>query len=264
MTGSLPPHPILREHYATQDDRAAFVRSLFDRTAQQYDWANSVFSFGAGSSYRRRALAAAGLRPGMRLLDVAAGTGLVAEAARCIQGSGADIIGLDVSAGMLRIARQRLDISLIQASAEALPLADTCIDFITMGYALRHVSDLAVAFREFRRVLRPGGRLLMLEIGRPRGRLGLAGAKFYLKYVLPAISRLVSPKTSLATLMKYYWDTIETCVAPATILQQLAESGLADANCATEMGLFYVYQAQRPTSLKGASDGSCCCSHGPA
>jgi demethylmenaquinone methyltransferase/2-methoxy-6-polyprenyl-1,4-benzoquinol methylase len=246
VTESLSPHPVLREHYATQQDRAPFVRALFDRTAPQYDWANSVFFFGTGAWYRRRALAAAGLQPGMRLLDVAVGTGWVADAARRIQGTGTDIIGLDVSAGMLRTARQRLDIALIQASAEALPLADGCIDFITMGYALRHVSDLAVAFSEFRRVLRPGGRLLMLEIGRPRGMLGRAGAKFYFKRILPAASRLLSPRTSLATLMDYYWDTIETCVAPAVILRQLADSGLADPGCRTDLGLFHAYQARRP------------------
>lgn len=249
MNESLPPHPILREHYATQRERAAFVRSLFDRTAPQYDRANLVFFLGTGAWYRQRALTAAGLRPGMRLLDVAVGTGWTADAARRIQGTDASIIGVDVSAGMLGIARRRLGIALIQASAEALPLTDMCVDFITMGYALRHVSDLAVAFQEFHRVLRPGGRVLVLEIGRPHGRLRLAGLKFYFKRVLPAISRLVSPGTSLAALMKYYWDTIETCVAPATILHQLAESGFAEPTCATELGVFHAYQAHRPAQL---------------
>ena len=246
MNQSLPPHPILREHYTTQQERAAFVRSLFDRTAPQYDRANSVFFFGTGARYRERRLAAAGLQPGMRLLDVAVGTGATADAARRIQGTDADIIGVDVSAGMLGIARRRLGMALIQASAEALPLTDMCVDFITMGYALRHVSDLAVAFREFHRVLRPGGCLLVLEIGRPRGRLGLAGLKFYFKRVLPAVSHLLSPGTSLAALMKYYWDTIETCVAPGAILHQLADSGFAEPTCATDLGVFHAYQAYRP------------------
>ena len=246
MNESLPPHPILREHYATQQERAAFVRSLFDRTAPQYDRANSVFFLGTGARYRERRLAAAGLQPGMRLLDVAVGTGWTADAARRIQGTDASIIGVDVSAGMLGIARRRLGIVLVQASAEALPLTDMCVDFVTMGYALRHVSDLAAAFREFRRVLRPGGRLLVLEIGRPRGRLGFAGLKFYFNRVLPGLSRLVSPGTSLAALMKYYWETIETCVAPATILHQLANSGFAEPTCATELGMFHAYQARRP------------------
>lgn len=246
MTRPLPPHPVLSEHYATQRDRAAFVRSLFDRTAPQYDWANSVFFLGTGAWYRQRALAAAGLQPGMRVLDVAVGTGWTADAARRIQGTDAGIIGVDTSAGMLDVASRRLGIMLIQASAEALPLADMCVDFVAMGYALRHVSDLAVAFREFHRVLRPGGRLLALEIGRPRGRLALACLKFYFKRALPAVSCLASPGTSLATLMQYYWATIESCVAPATILQQLAESGFAEPTCTTEVGVFQAYRAQRP------------------
>lgn len=246
MTPSSPPHPVLPAHFATEQERATFVRSLFDRAAPHYDWANSVFFLGTGAWYRQRALAAAGLRPGMGLLDVAVGTGWTADAARRILGTDAAIIGVDISAGMLGIARRRLGIALIQASAEALPLADMCVDFVTMGYALRHVSDLAVAFREFHRVLRPGGRLLLLEISRPRGRLSLAGLKFYFKRVLPAVSRLVSPGTSLPVLMKYYWDTIESCVAPATILHQLAQNGFASPSCATELGVFRAYRAQRP------------------
>ena len=249
MTKPLPPHPVLRAHYATQQDRPAFVRSLFDRTALQYDWANAVFFLGTGAWYRRHALAAAGLRPGMRLLDVAVGTGWVAEAAQHILGTGTGIVGIDVSVGMLRAARRRLQCPLVAALAEALPLPDACFDFVTMGYALRHVGDLAVAFREFHRVLRPGGHLLMLEIGRPRGALQFACARFYLKRLLPTACRLLSPRTSLAALMEYYWDTIESCVAPAEVLAELAECGFTAPSCKTELGLFQAYRARRPAQL---------------
>jgi demethylmenaquinone methyltransferase / 2-methoxy-6-polyprenyl-1,4-benzoquinol methylase len=245
VTRHLPPHPVLRNHYATPQDRAAFVQSLFDETSSQYDWANAVFFFGTGARYRRRALIAAGLKPGMRVLDVAVGTGTVAEAAQHILGNGAVIVGLDISSGMLQTARRRLNISLIQASAESLPLADTCIDFIVMGYALRHVSDLGVVFREFHRVLRPGGRLLMLEIGRPPNALYFAAAKFYFKHLLPTLSRVISPRTKLATLMDYYWDTIESCVPSSTIITQMAETGFAEPICTTELGLFQAYRALR-------------------
>lgn len=245
MTRLLPPHPVLRKHYSAQEDRPAYVQLLFDATAAQYDWANSVFFFGTGGWYRRHALVAAGLQPGMRLLDVAVGTGRVAEAAQGILGTSAGIIGLDISSGMLREARLRLNISLIQGSAEALPLADACTDFIVMGYALRHLSDLGIAFREFHRVLRPGGRLLMLEIGRPKSALYFACVKFYFKRLLPALCRLTSPHTRMATLMDYYWDTIEYCVPPAAIIAQLAECGFAEPTCTTELGLFQAYCAVR-------------------
>lgn len=249
MTGHLPPHPVLSNHYATPQDRAAFVQSLFDATSAQYDWANAVFFFGTGARYRHRALIAAGLKPGMRMLDVAVGTGWVAKAAQHILNTDDAIVGLDISRGMLQQARQCLDISLIQASADALPLADTCIDFIVMGYALRHVSDLAVVFREFHRVLRPGGRVLMLEIGRPPNAFCFAAAKFYFKHLLPTLSRVISPRTKLAALMDYYWDTIECCVPSSTILAQLAETGFAEPVCTTELGLFQAYRALRQLQL---------------
>jgi demethylmenaquinone methyltransferase / 2-methoxy-6-polyprenyl-1,4-benzoquinol methylase len=91
--------------------------------------------------------------------DVATGTGLLAQEAVSITESRRNIIGVDLSEGMLAIARDKLGISLIEGTAEALPLADEIADFVTMAYALRHVSDLAAAFREFHRVLRRGGTL---------------------------------------------------------------------------------------------------------
>jgi len=239
------PHPTLTEYYPTPAERDGFVQALFDQAAGSYDRINAAFSLGSGAWYRRRALVRAGLRPGQRMLDVAIGTGLVAREGLRILGRREAVTGLDLSEGMLAEARRGLAIPLIRARAEALPLADASFDFLSMGYALRHVPDLGAAFAEYRRVLRPGGRLLLLEIGRPDSPLAYRAARFYLGRVVPALSRLSGgPRAGL--MMRYYWDTIDACVPPATILAALAGAGFAAPRCETQLGLFRAYTASRP------------------
>jgi demethylmenaquinone methyltransferase/2-methoxy-6-polyprenyl-1,4-benzoquinol methylase len=238
------PHAPLLDYYRAPQGRAGFVRDLFDRTAPSYDRINRVLSFGSGGWYRRRALRRAGLKPGDRMLDVAIGTGLVAREAVAILGQSGTVIGLDLSLGMLTEARRALAIPLIQSRAEALPIADASLDFVSMGYALRHVVDLRLLFAEFRRVLRPGGRVLVMEIARPESRLGYAMVKAYVGGVVPAASRLLGEDSR--TLMRYYWDTIDACVPPAEILRHLGEAGLTDIACETELGAFRAYRGRRP------------------
>ena len=240
------PHPTLPAYYPEAAQRAGFVRRLFDDTAPHYDRINRVFSLGTGAWYRRRALQQAGLEPGMRVLDVATGTGLVAREAARIAGPTGGVVGLDPSAGMLAEARRGLDIPLLQARAESLPLAPGSVDFVSMGYALRHVADLAGTFGEFLRVLRPGGRVLLLEIGRPDGAWAHAAARAYLGQVVPALCRLTAPRGRSGTLMRYYWDTIEACVPAETILSHLREAGFGAVGCDTSLGIFRAYRARRP------------------
>ncbi len=107
---SIEPHPVLPAYYQKTEQRPAFVRDLFNKTAPQYDRINKLFLFNSGAWYRGKALRRAGLRPGMRVLDLATGTGLVAREAVAITGSKADVIGLDMSEGMLAEAQRSLDI----------------------------------------------------------------------------------------------------------------------------------------------------------
>ena len=163
------PHSPLQAYYASEADRREWVRKLFDRTAGDYERMERLMALGSGSWYRRRALQRGGLRPGMSVVDVGVGTGLVAREAARIVGDGQLVIGVDPSSGMIANAKVPPGVRLMAGSAESVPVPPGSTDFLSMGYALRHISDLEAAFQEFSRVLRPGGRVCLLEITSPRG-----------------------------------------------------------------------------------------------
>ena len=236
------PHPVLRTYYEA-GGREAFVSDLFDGAARHYDRVCGLMSLGSGAWYRRRALERAGLRPGMRVLDVATGTGLVARAAARILGNPRAVVGVDPSVGMLREAKKTLANPVVQGRIEELPFGSGRFDVISIGYALRHAADLDVAFRECQRVLKPGGRLLVLEISRAPAPGRRALLRFYLRTVLPLLMRLGTPDRHAQLLTRYYWDTIETCVPPETVVEILRQSGFVDVNRTVFGGILTEYTA---------------------
>jgi demethylmenaquinone methyltransferase/2-methoxy-6-polyprenyl-1,4-benzoquinol methylase len=240
------PHPVLKKYYESEEDRQPFVTALFDGAARHYDWVCRVGSLGSGRFYRRYVLRHYGLERGMMLLDVATGTGLVARAAERILRERGAVIGLDPSGGMLREARRTLSVPLVQGTVEKLPFDDDRFDFLSMGYALRHMADLRVALSECLRVLKPGGRLLVLEISRPRSALGQWFIRVYLETVLPLITRLSTGSAQAELLMRYYWDTIAECVPPETILSVLQASGFVEVRRRVRAGLFSEYVGAKP------------------
>ncbi len=236
------PHPILRAYYSDRDAKRAFVGRIFDATAGDYERVDRLLALGSGAWYRRQALLRAGLAPGMRMLDVAVGTGLVAREAVAILGDARGVVGVDPSAGMMAAAPPGGP-ALVQGRAERLPFADAGFDFLSLGYALRHLTDLAAVFREFRRVLKPGGRLLLLEITPPEGRLARAALKAYMRGVVPWLSRAVARHPETPQLYRYHWDTIEACVPPDSVVQTLAAAGFAGPDRVVRLGILSEFRA---------------------
>ena len=239
------PHPPLRRYYESENDRSQWVRGIFDRTAADYDRVERVLGLGTGSWYRRQALVRAGLKPGMTVLDIGTGTGLVAREAATLVGDPTLVTGVDPSPGMVEHARVPAGVRLLAGSAEAIPIPDRTADFLSMGYALRHISDLRPAFAEFFRVLRPGGRMCLLEITQPEGAFASAVLKAYLRGFVPAVAALVARHRDMPELMRYYWDTIAACVSPATITHALGAAGFVAVDRHVELGIFSEYRARK-------------------
>jgi demethylmenaquinone methyltransferase/2-methoxy-6-polyprenyl-1,4-benzoquinol methylase len=240
------PHAPLPSYYRSGDEQAreAFLRKTFDDTAVDYDRLEKILGFGTGPWYRHNALLRAGLKPGMSVVDVGMGTGLVSREILKITGEPHRLIGVDPSPGMMEQARFEQPVDCRLGRAEEIPVPTASADFLVMGYALRHIADFAVAAAEFRRVLRPGGRLLILEITRAESRWGNRLLKAYMRGAVPLIARLVSRSKATPMLWRYYWDTIEACVPPHEVMQTLQNAGLVDVDRHVELGIFSEYRAR--------------------
>ncbi len=242
----LPPHPVLRDYYNNEHERRDRLDQLFDASAPHYDQISQIMSFGSGHWYRRMILKRMPLGPGMRMLDVATGTGVMAHLASQIVGPTGQVVAVDASFGMLKQAQARGVRWLTRAKAERLPLPDNHFDMLNMAFALRHVSDLVTTFREYQRVLKPGGTLLVLDITRPDRKAAYHLFKLFLKRIIPTVTLWTSRNRDAKALMSYYWETVEHCVPKQTVLDAMRRVGLADISLNVELGVFSEYTARKP------------------
>ncbi len=233
----------LGRSFTAGQDRQGSVTALFDRTAVHYEWMCRVMSLGSGQLYRRQALARAGLRDGMKVLDVATGTGLIAREAGDLIGDLRQVVGLDGSHGMLMESQKGNPFALVQGLGETLPFRNDCFDFVSNGYGVRYILDLEYTFREYHRVLKPGGRLLLLEISRPCSRIGFHLARLYLGKLGPLITRIGTGNRDATLLMKHFWDAIANSVPPEVILAALNRSGFREATHRVLLGILGEYIA---------------------
>lgn len=172
-------------------DKAAIVEAMFDRIAPRYERLNRILTFGLDERWRTRTVAALGLGPGGRVLDLACGTG---DLCRHLGAAGMTAVGIDSSRGML--AHARTSAPLVRADALRLPVATGAVDGITCGFALRNLTDLPGFFDECARVLRPGGRLAVLEVAEPRHRVVRAGHALWFRRVVPFVGGMLSDRAA--------------------------------------------------------------------
>jgi demethylmenaquinone methyltransferase/2-methoxy-6-polyprenyl-1,4-benzoquinol methylase len=242
----VPPHSPLTGYYETDEQRRRYVDDLFNKTAQHYNTIEALFLNG-GLWYRRFSLRRAGLAPGMKVLDVAIGTAAVARGAARLVGPQGRVFGVDPNKGMLGQARRVFGGPLTRGVAEELPFASDRFDFVTMGIALRHVADLVATFREYLRVLRPGGKLWILEGHVPRGALGHRLTRFVWAKLIPGMTLLSTRSRDAKVLMDYYWDTVEKCVPPEAIVQAMRDAGFEDVRYEVVVpGAFCEYTGKKP------------------
>ena len=184
VTSPLPP----------PEEKRAFVRAMFDRIAPRYDRVNRVISLGLDQGWRKAALDAIALGVGDRVVDLACGTGDLAELAR---ERGAQVVGVDFAQEMLRGARARDGrMWLAAGDAARLPIRTGWASVVTCGFALRNFEDVDVVFAELARVLAPGGRLAILEMDQPRSRLLRFGHELHLKRIVPRLGAWLSDENA--------------------------------------------------------------------
>ncbi len=171
------------------EEKTARVRSMFDAIAPRYDLVNRLMTFGLDQGWRRATVAALALPPGSLVLDVACGTG---DLTRLAQRRHYRVIGADLSGGML--AANRSGAPLLQTDCSQLPFADDTFDGLVCGYALRNFTDLAGALAETARVLRPGGRVAILEVDAPRSTVLRTGYDIWFKKVVPRLGAALSDR----------------------------------------------------------------------
>ncbi|MFC7595659.1 demethylmenaquinone methyltransferase [Terrabacter sp. GCM10028922] len=172
------------------DKKPVDVASMFDTVAEKYDVTNDVLSLGQDRLWRRAVVKAVDAKPGERILDIAAGTGTSSEPWADQE---IDVVPADFSLGMLRVGRRRRpDMAFTAADAMSLPFADESFDVVTMSFGLRNVAEPETALREFLRVTKPGGRLLVCEFSQPVNKVFRTVYTNYLMRALPPVARRTS------------------------------------------------------------------------
>jgi demethylmenaquinone methyltransferase/2-methoxy-6-polyprenyl-1,4-benzoquinol methylase len=215
-----------------RDAKAGRVRGVFDSVATRYDLMNDLMSGGAHRLWKRYTLSLTGLKSGDRALDVAGGTGDLSVGMAKQVGSSGLVVLTDINAAMLGVGRDRLidkgvvsNVRYAQANAECLPFADHSFNCVTIAFGLRNVTDKAAALRSMKRVLKPGGQLLVLEFSKPvNGTL----AGLYDSYsfnILPKLGQLVAGD---AASYQYLAESIRRHPDQETLLGMMRDAGLED------------------------------------
>jgi demethylmenaquinone methyltransferase/2-methoxy-6-polyprenyl-1,4-benzoquinol methylase len=231
------------------DKTPSRIAGMFDAIAPRYDLLNHVLSAGLDTRWRNTAVAALDLQPGSTVLDVCTGTAdlAIATARRVPRSS---IVGVDFASAMLRLGLGKVRqlgladrIRLVRGDATRMPLADRSCDAATIAFGIRNVAEPERALAEIARVLRPSGRLAILEFGQP----AIPGVRtlysWYFRYLLPAVGRMVSKHMSAYS---YLPASVGTFPPPAEFARTIARHGFSHVSAVSlTFGIVYLYVAER-------------------
>ena len=213
-------------------EKAGRVREVFDSVAAQYDLMNDLMSGGLHRLWKRFTIELSAVRSGQTVLDIAGGTGDLAAKFSKLVGTDGKVILADINAAMLSVGRDRLidkgalsNIDVVQADAQFLPFEDNSIDCITIAFGLRNVTDKAKALRSMHRVLKPGGRVLVLEFSKPTSPLLSKVYDAYSFLALPAMGKLI---TDDADSYRYLAESIRKHPDQESLLEMVEDAGFVD------------------------------------
>ncbi|MFW5407870.1 bifunctional demethylmenaquinone methyltransferase/2-methoxy-6-polyprenyl-1,4-benzoquinol methylase UbiE [Pectobacterium brasiliense] len=217
-----------------RDEKEVMVAEVFHSVAAKYDLMNDLMSFGIHRVWKRFTIECSGVRRNQRVLDLAGGTGdLTAKFSRMV-GEGGEVILADINASMLKVGREKLrnkgiidNINYVQANAEALPFPDDFFDCITISFGLRNVTDKNKALRSMYRVLKPGGRLLVLEFSKPIIKQLSTVYDAYSFHILPRIGEAVA---SDAGSYRYLAESIRMHPDQETLKVMMIDAGFDSVN----------------------------------
>ena len=227
-----------------QSARADRIREMFDQVAPRYDARNSLFSLNRDRAWRRRAAKRANLRPGQTALDLCTGTGKLAHELLTYIRPGGRVIGIDFSAVMLERARQREpEVEFRQGDVSQLDLPAESVDAITIGFGLRNLVDREAGLQEMRRVLRPGGHLVILEFAPPPRGLLMSAYRFYLGRIMPAIVGIADSEEAEA--YRYLAKTVQAFPEPRALADQLAGLGFSVSIERMSLGIVAIHTATK-------------------
>ncbi|MGL4612697.1 bifunctional demethylmenaquinone methyltransferase/2-methoxy-6-polyprenyl-1,4-benzoquinol methylase UbiE [Shewanella sp.] len=211
------------------DKKAELVAGVFHSVAAKYDIMNDVMSFGIHRFWKRYTIEVSGARPGMKVLDLAGGTGDLTAKFSHLVGDKGEVVLADINDSMLKVGRTKLrdkgivnNVSYVQANAEALPFPDNHFDIITIAFGLRNVTDKDAALRSMNRVLKPGGKLLVLEFSKPQHELMRKVYDLYSFKVLPKMGEFI---TKDADSYEYLAESIRMHPDQDTLKQMMVDAG---------------------------------------
>lgn len=216
------------------EQKVAMVADVFHSVAAKYDIMNDVMSMSIHRLWKRFTIDCSGVRPGQQVLDLAGGTGDIAALFSRRVGANGKVVLADINESMLNVGRDKLrdlglinNIEFVQANAEALPFADNSFDIISIGFGLRNVTDKDAALRSMFRVLKPGGRLLVLEFSKPTHDWLSKAYDLYSFRLLPFMGQLIAnDKESY----QYLAESIRMHPDQETLKQMMTEAGFSEVS----------------------------------